>query len=92
MTFEERKEINRLVKSLPTETRVILDRMSRWHDMALEEGALAIDFDCDDPREHIHGENSFYAERRILQLFDELIETGALRALIDLARLAEADE
>lgn len=92
MTFEERKEINRLVKSLPTETRVILDGMSRWHDMASEEAGLAIDFDSDDPREHIHCANSFYAERRILELFSKLIETGALCSLIELARLAEADE
>ena len=92
MTFEKRKEINELMKRLPLSTHVLLEGIKRWNDHADLELDLCTDLEPDDPAFDALSLNSTFAEDRVIALVRELIMSGSLAVLSELARLSRSAE
>lgn len=92
MTFEERKEINRLVKQLPPSTYVLLEAIQRWSDYADIELELGAELELDDPASDILGINATNADLRVLCFVKELITSGSLAVLLELSRVSRSAE
>ncbi|WP_444453173.1 hypothetical protein ACTTAI_19325 [Rhodobacter capsulatus] len=92
MTFEERKNIMSIVRSLPPETAVLLESLVRWMSIRAEESDLDQQVIFGEPASDILTENELAAAGRVLSLVDKLIDCGAAAKLIALARVMGDDE
>lgn len=92
MTFEERKTIMGIARSLPPETAVLLESLVRWMSIRAQEADLDQQVIPGEPASDILTGNELAAAGRALSLVDKLIDCGAAAKLIALARVMGDDE